>query len=71
MVWEGTRGQNMRPNRHSHYILKSSVNTVLFVNANIGFSENLFLVKTKFDMLDGHQVYFYKVCISTENRCLL
>ena len=26
------------------YILKSSMNTVLFVNATIGFSENLFLV---------------------------
>ena len=44
MVWEGTRGQNMRPNKLSHYILKSSMNTVLFVNATIGFSENLFLV---------------------------
>ena len=44
MVWEGTRSQNMRPNRLSHYILKSSMNTVLFVNATIGFSENLFLV---------------------------
>ena len=31
----------MRPNRLS---LKSSMNTVLFVNATIGFSENLFLV---------------------------
>ena len=40
-------GQNMRPNRLSHiyiYIYKSSMNTVLFVNATIGFSENLFLV---------------------------
>ena len=26
------------------HILKSSMNTVLFVNATIGFSENLFLV---------------------------
>ena len=39
MVWEGTQGQNMRPNR-----LYISLYTVLFVNANIGFSENLFLV---------------------------
>ena len=47
MVWEGTRGQNMRTNRLSHiyiYIYKSSMNTVLLVNATIGFSENLFLV---------------------------
>ena len=44
MVWEGTRGQNMRPNKLSHNILKSSMNAVLFVNATIGFSENLFLV---------------------------
>ena len=53
MVWEGTQGQNMRPNRISRiyiyiyiyiYIEKSSVNTVLFVNTTIGFSENLFLV---------------------------
>ena len=36
MVWEGTQGQNMRPNRLSH-MLKSSMNTVLFVNATIGF----------------------------------
>ena len=43
MVWEGTRGQNMRPNRLSH-IYKSLVfmNIVLFVYATIGFSENLF-----------------------------
>ena len=43
----------MRPNRLSHIydrlshiiiIWKSSTNTVLFVNATIGFSENLFLV---------------------------
>ena len=35
----------MRPNRLSHiYIYKSSMDTVLFVNATIGFSENLFLV---------------------------
>ena len=33
----------MRPNRLSN-IKKSSINTVLFVNATIGFSENLFLV---------------------------
>ena len=52
MVWEGTQGQNMRTNRLSHiyiyilyiYIYKSSMNTVLFVNATIVFSENLFLV---------------------------
>ena len=30
----------MRPNRHSHLYMI----TVLFVNATIGFSENLFLV---------------------------
>ena len=42
MVWEGTRGQNMTPNRLSH--IYRSHNTVLFVNATIGFSENLFLV---------------------------
>ena len=43
MVWEGTRGKNMRPNRLNHNILKStctcSMNTVLFVNATIAFSE--------------------------------
>ena len=52
MVWEGTQSQNMRPNRFSHYniILKSSMNTVLFVNATIGFSENLFLVYTSFTL---------------------
>ena len=47
MVSESTQGQNMRPNRFSQiYIQKStcSMNTVLFVNATIGFSENLFLV---------------------------
>ena len=33
--------QNMRPNRLSQ---KSSMNTALFVNTTIGFSENLFLV---------------------------
>ena len=43
MVWEGTRGQNMRPNRLSHKN-KSSMNSVLFVKATIGFSENFFLV---------------------------
>ena len=40
MVWEGTRGQNMRPSSLSHiyiYIYKTS-------NATIGFSENLFPV---------------------------
>ena len=40
----GTQGQNMRPNRLSNIYKKSSMNTVLFVNATIGFSENLFLV---------------------------
>ena len=45
MVWEITRGQNMRPNRLSHiYIYKSSMNTVLFANTTIGIPENLFLV---------------------------
>ena len=38
----------MRPNRLEIYIKKSSINTVLFVNAAtcrpIGYSENLFLV---------------------------
>ena len=32
----------MRPNRLSR--MKSSMNNVLFVNADIGFSENLYLV---------------------------
>ena len=40
MVWEGTEGQNMRPNRLSHNYI-----CVLFVNATIGFAENLFLVE--------------------------
>ena len=44
IVWEGTEGKNMRTNRLSHIIYKSSMNTVLFVNATIGFPENLFLV---------------------------
>ena len=35
----GTEGQNMRPNR---------LNTVLFVNAIIAFSENIFLVIVAF-----------------------
>ena len=43
MVWKNTQDQNMRPNRLSH-IYKSSMNTVLIVNATIVFSENLFLV---------------------------
>ena len=35
----------MKLNRLSHIIIyKSSMNTVVFVNATIGFSENLFLV---------------------------
>ena len=38
-------GQNMRPNRLS-YMYKSGKNTVLFVNVTIGFSENLFLVRS-------------------------
>ena len=33
----------MKPNRLIH-IWKSNMNTVLFVNATIGFSENFFLV---------------------------
>ena len=44
MVWEGTQCQNKRPNSVSH-ILKSSINTVLFVNATNCFSANIFLVK--------------------------
>ena len=64
MVWEGTRGQNMRRNRLSHYILKSSMNTVLFVNATIGFSENLFLVLILSGLSDSapgkRGSYFYK-----------
>ena len=40
----GTPGQNMRPNRLSHTIIqKSSMNTMVYVNETIGFSENLFL----------------------------
>ena len=41
MVWEGIQAQNMRPNRLD---IVSSMNTVLFVNTTIGFSENPFLV---------------------------
>ena len=37
----------MRPNRLSHLSV-SNMNTVLFVNATIGFSENLFLVMEKY-----------------------
>ena len=34
----GTQDQNMRPNRFSHiHIQKSSMNTVIFANATIGF----------------------------------
>ena len=45
MAWEIIQGQTMRPNRVSHtHVYKSCMNTVLFVNATIGFSENLFLV---------------------------
>ena len=47
MVWEGTHGQNMRTNMLSpdnEYCAMNTMNTVLFVNANIGFPENLFLV---------------------------
>ena len=39
----GTEGQNMRLKQAESY--KSSMNTVLFVNATIGFSKNLFLVQ--------------------------
>ena len=35
----GTQGQNMRPNRLSHTL---SLNTVVFINATIGFSETFF-----------------------------
>ena len=48
-VLEGIQRQNMRPNRLSYiyiYIYKSSMNTVLFVNATIG--ESLFLVNMMF-----------------------
>ena len=38
-----TEGQIMRPNRFSN-IYGSSMNTVLFVNQLLFFSENLFLV---------------------------
>ena len=38
----------MRPNRLNNILYKSSTNTVLFVNATIGFSENLFLVYYEF-----------------------
>ena len=55
MIWEGKlswreillgiQDRNMRPNMLSNiYIYKSSMITLLFVNATIGFSENLFLV---------------------------
>ena len=40
MVWEGTEGQNMRPNRFRLIYM----NTVQFVDTTIGFSENPFLV---------------------------
>ena len=39
-----TQGQNMTPNRLSHKYINSSMDTVLFVKATIGFSDNLFLV---------------------------
>ena len=41
----GTEGQNVRPKQAYYSHIKSSMNTVLFVNATIVFSENLFLVK--------------------------
>ena len=47
----GTYVQNMRPNRLCR---KSSMNTMLFVNATVGFSENLFfnsLVKLNFNVI--------------------
>ena len=44
MVWEGSQGQSMlRTIRLGHICIEVSMNTVLFVNATIGFSENLFL----------------------------
>ena len=43
MVLEGTRGQNMR-RKTGFVIYRKYMNTVLFVNTTIGFSENLFLV---------------------------
>ena len=60
----GIQSQNMRPNRLSH-ILKSSMNTLVFVNAIIGFSENLFLVNVQ--VVSGR---YYCICIitSTVNR---
>ena len=38
MVWEALKAKT------GLVIIKSSMNNVLFVNATIGFSENLFLV---------------------------
>ena len=46
----GTQGQNTRPNRLIH---KFSMNTVIFVNATIGFSEKLLVVMVDTD--DGWQ----------------
>ena len=66
MDWEGTEGQNMRPNRLSHiYIYNSSKNTVLFVNPTIGFSENLFLVIVAFlqNTTIKYSLEFVCVCI--------
>ena len=53
----------MRPNRLSR-IWKSSMNTVLFLNATIGFSENLFLVFIIFSFYKTvgvftHLIYIY------------
>ena len=54
----------MRRNSLSHYILKSSMNTVLFVNATIGFSENLFLIIIIIIIIIIiNQSYAYIVCI--------
>ena len=68
MDWEGTEGQNMRPNRHSHiyiyiYIYNSSKNTVLLVNATIGFPENLFLVIVAFLQNTTIEYSLESVCV--------
>ena len=56
----GTAGQITRLNRLSHiyiYIYKSSMNTVIFVKAITGFSENLFLVFSLYLVHDGHNYH--------------
>ena len=60
MDWEIIQGQTMRPNRVSH---KSFMNTVLFVNATIGFAENLFLVL--FMNTKGTQQQLHNISIIT------